>query len=152
MRLLFAVVLFLVLFGLVGFAVENPDVRVPVSIGSTTYPAVQLFVVVFVAFACGVMATALIALVEGTGARMANRRLRRNLERQEAALGTARAQSEFARRGEPDALDREPSSGARPAPQRVPREFPSAPVYQPVEADPRDNSEDDDPYSGGRAV
>jgi hypothetical protein len=98
-----------------------------------------------------VVGVGIIAVVDGAFVRLKNRQITRELRRVETELNFLRTQPAGARR-EPDApvagdalanADAELPPGEEP---EVRGELASAPVYQAEEVD------DDDPYTGGRAV
>jgi hypothetical protein len=152
MRLVLTVVLLLLVLGLVSFLLYNLETRVPVTLGSRSYPDVHLFWVVFVSVAVGALATFIIALVEGATVRLANRRLRREIRRLETEINFLRTQPPTTARLEPDALDVELSPMA-PV-HETDRDLdvlPSAPVYDGSEME-ESWDPDEDAYSGGRAV
>ncbi|HEX6853515.1 MAG TPA: LapA family protein [Candidatus Polarisedimenticolaceae bacterium] len=152
MRLVVSLVLLVVFIGLLGFALTNFETRVPITIFETTHPDVRLFAVVIVAALFGATCVGLVALVEGTALRIANRRLEREVARLESELNYARTQPLGPPRPEPDALagTRAPAESAEPA--EVESSPPSRPVYEPESGDWNERDPGDDAYSGGRAV
>lgn len=152
MRLLISIVLILFFVAMIGFLTTNLDSRVSVTIWSTQYTDIPTFYVVLVSFILGFVFTAIIAIAEGARSRLENRRLRRQLRKQETELNFLRTQPPVAARPEPDALDLGGSTDAAPPETRDPAgHLPTAPVYG-MDEDDATPEPDDDIYSGGRAV
>ncbi len=136
MRLLFPLMLILLGIVLIGFLITNPQ-RVEVTVLSQEYSNVPLALVALVALTVGVAFTAAVALAEGATIRLANLRLRREIQRLEAENGFLRSQSLSVEAGQPalpDPLPVEDESfedveSRRPA---------SAPVYDPARLDSTD--------------
>lgn len=151
MRLL--IILLLLLVGVLYLAVMNPDEHVTIWIWNKAYRDVSLWVVVLASVFAGFALTGILGLIEGAGFRLQNRRLRREIQRLETELNYARTQPASTSATEPDALDvsardRRAREVATGEPER-----PSAPVYGSVgAADDGADEEDDDAYTGGRAV
>ena len=93
MRLVFPLVLILLLVVLIGFVITNPAEHVTVTIGNTQYPDVPLPLVALIAMTLGVAFTSAVALTEGAAIRLANRRLRREIQRLETENSFLRSQS-----------------------------------------------------------
>ena len=153
MRLVVSLVLLVVFIGLLGFALTNFDTRVPITIFETTHEDVRLFAVVILAALFGATCVGILALVEGTALRLANRRLEKEVARLESELNYARTQPLGPPRPEPDALAaareaNEPNGAAADAPALPP----SAPVYEPEGDDWTERDPGEDAYSGGRGV
>jgi uncharacterized membrane protein YciS (DUF1049 family) len=134
MRLLFPLLLIVLAVIVVGFVIMNPTERVTVMLPfSAPQTDVPLFLVVFAALAVGVGFTALIAVLEGATIRLANRRLRKEIQRLETQMN-------FLTTPLPEALEEHsvpaaPGFRDDPAP---PAEHPaSAPVY---DVDPEDST------------
>jgi uncharacterized integral membrane protein len=145
MRLLVIVLTILLFVGFLFFVMDNLDTEVQVRLGKRAYPSVQLFVVVLAAIFVGMVYAGIIAVAEGANARLANRRLAREVGKLETELNYLRTQRPEAARAEPvQRADAAPSSTAEVLPDRA-----SAPVYGGEEDWTGD---DDDAYSGGRAV
>ncbi|HEX5045219.1 MAG TPA: LapA family protein [Candidatus Polarisedimenticolaceae bacterium] len=145
MRLLVIVLTILLFVGFLFFVMDNLDTEVQVRLGKRAYPSVQLFVVVLAAIFVGMVYAGIIAVAEGANARLANRRLAREVGKLETELNYLRTQRPGVPRAEPDKqADTVPSSAAEVLPDRA-----SAPVYG-GEGDW--TGDDDDAYSGGRAV
>lgn len=142
MRLVFPLMLVLLGVAVVGFLVTNPSTRVPVTLGNTTYQDVPLLVVALVAMAAGMAFTAGVALFEGATIRLANRGLKREIERLSDENRFLRAQAAGGSAFDPLASPasdgtevrgegwEEGSGSFEPA---------SAPVYDPNAEDPTDN-------------
>ena len=114
MRLLISLVLIALAIGLIGFLMTNLNSRVSITVGATEYPDVHTFYVVLVSVFVGFVLTAVIAMVEGTRLRLENRRLRREIRKQETELNYLRTQPGKSLRQEPDALET-PRDDARQA-------------------------------------
>jgi len=152
MRLLISIVLILFFVAMIGFLTTNLDSRVNITLWSTQYDDIPTFYVVLVSFILGFVFTAIIAVAEGTRARLENRRLRREIHKQETELNFMRTQPPVAARPEPDELESGgPDDEALPEPRDPAGHLPTAPVYG-MDEDDVDPEPDDDIYSGGRAV
>ena len=151
MRLLIVVIFLLFFFAMTGFVLTNLDTKVAVTVWSTDYPEVPMYrLVVFSAFA-GMIVVGIIAVAEGTNIRLANRRLRREIHQLETEINYLRTQPPAGGASEGENLqdDSEPASTSQQRGEERPSP-PSAPVYGTEENSwPTD---DDDTYSGGRAV
>jgi uncharacterized integral membrane protein len=144
MRLLVIVLTILLFVGFLFFVMDNLDTEVQVRLGKRAYPSVQLFVVVLASIFVGMVYAGIIAVAEGANARLANRRLAREVGKLETELNYLRTQRADARPAPEEPADTAPSSAAEALPDRA-----SAPVYGGEGDWPGD---DDDAYSGGRAV
>jgi hypothetical protein len=134
MRLILPVLLLLLGLALVYFVLSNPIERVDVALGKNLfYGDVKLSLVVLVALMVGAGFTGVIALIEGATIRMANRRLRREIQRLETENGALRARRE-AERGGTDILDAPVEPAPPEKPSAGPEPPPSAPVYEPDDA------------------
>jgi uncharacterized integral membrane protein len=152
MRLLISIVLILFFVAMIGFLTTNLDSRVNITLLSTQYNDIPTFYVVLVAFILGFVFTAIIAVAEGARARFENRRLRREIHKQETELNFLRTQPPVTARPEPDALESgKPVDNGLPEPADPAGQLPTAPVYG-MDEDDVDPEPDDDIYSGGRAV
>ncbi len=150
MRVLVTVMIVAFISGLLVFLYYNSEKTVPIEIGGTLYPEVPVFLVVVLASLGTILFVGIIAVAEGANIRLANRRLRKEIHQLETEINYLRTQpaSEIAERGAAPAAPRDADrkdSGSRSGPL-VPS---SAPVYG--TEDDRD-ADDDDIYSGGRAV
>ena len=147
MRILLILVILALLLALIGFASTNLETRAPVTFWQTTYQDVPVFLIVYLSMLAGVVGVGIIAVVDGAFVRLKNRQLARELRRLETELNFLRTQP-AERRREPDV----PGEAERGEPVSEQEEveaggaLASAPVYQAEEI------EDDDPYTGGRAV
>ncbi len=152
MRLLFPIAIVLLALVLIGFGVTNLGTYVTVTIWATEYPNVHIFYVVSIAVLIGALFSGIIAVVEGAKIRLDNRRLRKELHKQETEINYLRTQPPVSSKPEPDEVQGA-KPAAPPAPEERPsrRHVPSAPVYGTNEEDYPPSS-DDDIYSGGRAV
>ena len=137
MRLVFPVTLILLGVVLVGFVITNPSERVTITLGNTQYADVPLSMVALIALTVGVAFTAAIALVEGATIRLANRRLRREIQRLETENSFLRTQSPTVSVPEPESRAVDPNSEL---PEYVDGSIEtrsaSAPVYEPGSIDP----------------
>lgn len=149
MRLLFPIAIVLLALVLIGFGVTNLGTYVTVTIWATEYPNVHIFYVVSIAVLVGALFSGIIAVVEGAKIRLDNRRLRRELHKQETEINYLRTQPPASSKPEPD----EVQDAKPPPPEKKPsrKHVPSAPVYGTSE-EKYPPSSDDEPYSGGRAV
>jgi len=149
MRFLLIVIILALLLAILGFTITNLETLTTVTLWQTTYHDVPLWSVAFLSALAGIVSVGIIGVVDGALVRLKNRQMGRELRRLETELNFLRTQPPVGRR-EPDAAGdtdiedddlvpamaaAEPSSGLA-----------SAPVYHPDDAD------EDDPYSGGRAV
>jgi len=149
MRLL--ILLLLLLIGVLYLAVKNPDEHVTIWIWREEFRDVALWEVVLASVFAGFALTGILGLIEGAGFRLQNRRLRREIQRLETELNYLRTQPASTAAREPDALDTAPT-GRRPGDVVAGEvERPSAPVYGSAGLAAGDE-EDDDAYTGGRAV
>ena len=146
MRLLVIVLTIVLFVGFLFFVMDNLDTEVEVRLGERTYPSVQLFAVVLGSIFVGMVYAGIIAVAEGANARLANRRLARELGKLETELNYLRTQRAEPMPSEPAAAAGAPSLA--PPPPVIDRA--SAPVYGGGEGDW--SGDDDDAYSGGRAV
>ena len=150
MRLLVILMTFLLFVGIIGFVLTNLETRVAVTVWKTQHPDLPLFLVVIVGVFAGIVYAGIIGVAEGAHIRFANRRLAREVQRLETELHYHRTQPHSAPGAEPDVVQ----EGAAPSPVETPREpaeetVATAPVYG---ADEEWTPDDDDAYSGGRAV
>jgi uncharacterized integral membrane protein len=152
MRLLFPIAFILLALVLIGFGVTNLSTYVTITIWATEYPNVPIFYIVAVSVFVGALFSAIIAVVEGAKIRLDNRKLRRELHKQETEINYLRTQPPAISVREPD--DIEAAAAPAPAPPETTssrKHVPSAPVYEANEDDYPPSS-DDDFYTGGRAV
>src|SRR5262245_51290735 len=146
MRILLILVILALLLALIGFASTNLETRAPVTFWQTTYQDVPVFLIVYLSMLAGVVGVGIIAVVDGAFVRLKHRQLAREVRRFGTAPDfppTQRAE----RRREPDVPGE--GEGGEPVPDEETETsgaLASAPVYQAEEI------EDDDPYTGGRAV
>jgi hypothetical protein len=147
MRIVLIAVILALLLALLGFAMTNLETRVAVTLWQTTYQDVPIWSIVFLSVLSGVIGVGIIAVVDGAFVRLKNRQLMREVRRLETELNFLRTQPASSRR-EPDAPSTEALDEPGPDDEDAERVgvLASAPVYDPEEAD------DDDPYTGGRAV
>lgn len=148
MRFVLIVVILALLLAILGFSMTNLETLTTVTLWQTTYRDVPLWSVVFLSALAGIVSVGIIGVVDGALVRLRNRQMSRELHRLETELNFVRTQPPVARR-EPDLpggaelVDDEPES-AEPVDPRA--ALASAPVYH------ADDADDDDPYTGGRAV
>lgn len=152
MRLLVILMTFLLFVGFIGFVMTNLDTRVPVTVWKTQHPDLPLFLVVIVAILAGICYAGIIGVAEGASARLQNRKLQLEVRRLETELRYVRSQSS-APRTEPDAVVREAAEAASDSARSRPKEpnVPQAPVYGSEDGE-WSSDDDEDVYSGGRAV
>jgi uncharacterized integral membrane protein len=152
MRLLVIVLLVLLFLAMAGFVVTNLDKRVDLTIWATTYSDLALYIIVLATLLVGIAVAGVVAVAEGVSTRLENRRLSREIRKLETEINYLRTQPPGASRQEPDEL---PSSKSLPPAEGVRRggeDSPaSAPIYDPGSGE-WDPDDDDDIYSGGRAV
>lgn len=152
MRLLITVMLILLFLAILGFYFGNQDARVDLSVGNTTYEQVALYLIVIASLLAGIIFTAVIALAEGVTLRLDNRRLSREIRKLETEINYLRTQSPSASRTDRDELPSArvspPGGGTDAAGSDTPA---SAPIYDPGSGE-WDPDDDDDIYTGGRAV
>jgi uncharacterized membrane protein YciS (DUF1049 family) len=148
MRFLLIVVVLALVLAIVGFTATNIETLTTVTLWQTTYRDVPLWSVVFLSALAGVVSVGIIGVVDGALVRLRNRQMSRELHRLETELNFLRTQPPPARR-EPDL----PGGPELPDDEAVAVEaadakaaLASAPVYH------ADDADDDDPYTGGRAV
>jgi hypothetical protein len=152
MRLLTTILTLALVVSLLGLVLENLGTRADVTVWRTTYPDVPLYLVTILSVFVGIVYAGVIAVAEGAHIRLANRRLARDVRKLETELNFLRTEPPAPARREPDDLP-----GVAASPKKVSTgtsgdEQPaSAPVYSPK---PKDwpAGDDDDTYSGGRAV
>lgn len=133
-------------FGFLGFLVTNFDTRVPVTLITTVYPDVALWLVVLVALLVMSVLVGVAAIAEGAAVRLENRRLRREVHKLENEINYFRTQPSVATRGEQAPPPAAPAEAAEEN-----DDLASAPVYGEARDDWSPDT-DDDAYSGGRAV
>ena len=148
MRFLLIIVILALLLALIGFSATNIETLTTVTLWETTYRDVPLWSVVFLSALAGIVSVGIIGVVDGALVRLRNRRMARELRRLETELNFLRTQP-AAGRMEPDLPvhvqipdeDDELTADGRREDVLV-----SAPVYG------ADDEDEDDPYTGGRAV
>ena len=147
MRFLLTIVILALLLAIVGFSITNLETLTTVTLWETTYRDVPLWSVVFLSSLAGIISVGIIGVVDGALVRLRNRRMARELSRLETELNFLRTQPSVGRR-EPDFPDAvalvdedDELSSTDLADVLV-----SAPVYG------ADDGDEDDPYTGGRAV
>jgi len=151
MRFLLIVVILALILAIVGFSATNLETLTTVTLWQTTYRDVPLWSVAFLSALAGIVSVGIIGVVDGALVRLKNRQMGRELRRLETELNFLRTQPPVGRR-EPDvAGDTEiEQEDAELVPAMASAEsaaeLASAPVYHPDDAD------EDDPYTGGRAV
>lgn len=151
MRFLLIVVILALLLAILGFSITNLETLTTVTLWQTTYHDVPLWSVAFLSALAGIVSVGIIGVVDGALVRLRNRQMSRELRRIETELNFLRTQPPAARR-EPDLpADAElPDDGGDRVAAMDPAEgggdLASAPVYH------ADGADEDDPYTGGRAV
>ena len=146
MRFLLIIVILALLLAILGFSMTNLETLTTVTLWQTTYRDVPLWSVVFLSALAGIVSVGIIGVVDGALVRLRNRQMSRELRRLETELNFLRTQPPVVRR-EPDL----PGGADLPDDAVVESVDPraalaSAPVYH------ADDADDDDPYTGGRAV
>jgi uncharacterized integral membrane protein len=154
MRFLLTVVILALVLAIIGFAITNLETSTKVTLWETTYPDVPLWSIVFLSALSGMVSVGIIGVVDGALVRLRNRQMARELQRLETEINFLRTNPPQARRepdvsGEPVLPEDEPALVGVPSPVSSDRGLApaSAPVYR-----PDDDADDDDPYTGGRAV
>jgi len=148
MRFLLSIVILAMLLALVGFMVTNIEVKTEVTLWETTYRDVPLWSVVFLSALAGIVSVGIIGVVDGALVRLRNRRMARELRRLETELNFLRTQPS-AGRMEPDLpihVEIPDEDDELVLDDRRDKVLVSAPVYG------ADDEDEDDPYTGGRAV
>ena len=153
MRFFFIVVVLLLVVGYIGFTVTNLGSTVSINLWGTEYPDIPIWQVVIVSIGVGAALIGLLATVEGASIRFENRRQRKEMHKMERELNFLRTTQPAGERArEPDAIE---ESGAPALPAATVTAALSEPasmsVYGEKDDWPPDN-DDDDIYSGGRAV
>jgi uncharacterized integral membrane protein len=144
MRFLLIVVILALLLAMLGFSITNLETLTTVTLWETTYHDVPLWSVAFLSALAGIVSVGIIGVVDGALVRLRNRQMSRELHRLETELNFLRTQPPATRR-EPDL----PGDAELPDDEGDPEgggDLASAPVYH------ADGSDEDDPYTGGRAV
>ena len=148
MRFLLTVVILALLLLLLGFSITNLETLTTVTLWKTTYHDVPLWSVVFLSALAGIVSVGIIGVIDGALVRLRNRQLGRELRRLETELNFLRTQPSASRR-EPDlpvGADIPDEDGELVGADRGENVVASAPVYR------ADDADEDDPYTGGRAV
>ena len=148
MRFLLIVVILALVLAIVGFGVTNIETLTTVTLWQTTYRDVPLWSVVFLSALAGIVSVGIIGVVDGALVRLRNRQMSRELHRLETELNFLRTQPPTLRR-EPDlpgVVDLADDEAATVESGEGRAALASAPVYH------SDDADDDDPYTGGRAV
>jgi uncharacterized integral membrane protein len=147
MRFLLIVVILALLLALLGFSITNLETLTTVTLWQTTYHDVPLWSVVFLSALAGIVSVGIIGVVDGAMVRLRNRQMSRELRRLETELNFVRTQPAIGRL-EPDSsagpgFPEDDATAGEPEPEAA---VASAPVYH------SDDADEDDPYTGGRAV
>lgn len=149
MRFLLIIVILALVLAIVGVSMTNLETATTVTLWKTTYHDVPLSLVVFLSALAGVVSVGIIGVVDGALVRLRNRQMSRELHRLETELNFLRTQPPATRR-EPDvAGDAElpdDENGNEVDSSEGGNDLASAPVYH------GDGADEDDPYTGGRAV
>lgn len=150
MRLLIVLLTFALFVAVLGFVATNVDTKVGVQFFRTWMDGLPLYLIVIAAMLVGIVYTGLIAIAEGAHIRLANRRLEKEVRRLETEVHFLRTQPAGPAPLEPDAVVPESGYDADlDEPAHRPAATFDAPASAPVYGvDP----DDDDQYSGGRAV
>jgi uncharacterized integral membrane protein len=153
MRLIVILLTILLFVNLLGFVLTNLETRIDVTIWKSQHHDVPLFAVVILSVLAGIIYAGGIAVAEGANLRLANHRMRRDVQKLETELNYLRTQPLGPPRAEPDAIhaphrpERSPDGEEDAEPGTSPA---SAPVYD--AGDVFESDPGDDTYSGGRAV
>ncbi len=152
MRLLVILLTIVLFVSILGFVLTNLETRVGVTIWKIVHPDVPLFGIVILSVLAGIVYAGILAVAEGAHLRLANRRLRRDVEKLETEVNYLRTQSSARQRVEPDALleTASPAEGPEPAGREAGTAPASAPVYGTDDEWEPESGEGE--YSGGRAV
>jgi uncharacterized integral membrane protein len=149
MRFLLIIVILALVLAIVGFSATNFESLTTVTLWQTTYRDVPVWLVVFLSALAGVVSVGIIGVADGALVRLRNRKMSRELQRLETELNFLRTQPPAIRR-EPDvAGDAELPDDEQVAETNSAEggsDLASAPVYH------GDGADEDDPYTGGRAV
>jgi plasmid stabilization system protein ParE len=147
MRFLLTLIMLSLLLAILGFSITNLETLTTVTLWKTTYRDVPLWSVVFLSALAGIVSVGIIAVIDGGLVRLRNRQMARELRRLETELNFLRTQPSAGRR-EPDLPDHAELAEDVDEPAPVDRDdvLVSAPVYG------ADDEDEDDPYTGGRAV
>ena len=150
MRFLLIIVILALLLAILGFSITNLETLTTVTLWKTNYHDVPLWSVAFLSALAGIFSVGIIAVVDGALVRLRNRQMARELRRLETELNFLRTQPPSARR-EPDLAtgaeipddDADPATADRGEGGSA---MASAPVYH------ADDADEEEPYTGGRAV
>jgi uncharacterized integral membrane protein len=151
MRFLLIIVILALVLAIVGFSATNFESVTTVTLWQTTYHDVPLWFVVFLSALAGVVSVGIIGVADGALVRLRNRQMSRELQRLETELNFLRTQPPAMRRepdvpGDAELPEDEGDHGAETESGEREGDLASAPVYHSEGAD------EDDPYTGGRAV
>ena len=151
MRFLLIVVILALLLALLGFSITNLETLTTVTLWQTTYHDVPLWSIAFLSALAGIVSVGIIGVVDGALVRLRNRQMSRELRRIETELNFLRTQPQVTRRepdvpGDAELPEEEGERVAALGPPEGGAELASAPVYH------ADGADEDDPYTGGRAV
>ena len=153
MRFFFIVVVLLLVVGFIGFTVTTLGSLVSIKLWNTEHPDIPVWQVVIVSIAVGAALIGLLATVEGASIRFENRRLRKEIHKIEREVNFLRTtQPSATARPEPDSIE---STAKAALPAASAAKTPSKPATMPVYGEQDDwppDNDDDDVYSGGRAV
>jgi uncharacterized integral membrane protein len=149
MRFLLIIVILALLLAMLGFSITNLETATTVTLWKTTYHDVPLWSIAFLSALAGIVSVGIIGVADGALVRLRNRKMSRELQRLETELNFLRTQPPPTRR-EPDV----PGDGELPDEEHAAEmesaeggsDLASAPVYH------GDGADEDDPYTGGRAV
>jgi len=150
MRLLITVLTLALFVAILGFLVTNLETRTPLQVWKTVHADVPLYLIVILAVVVGVVYAGIIALAEGAHVRLTNRRLTREVRKLETELNYLRTEPPTQPRREPDEI---PSNRDEESDERSPGGSSDSPASRPIYSAEDDwPPDDDDAYSGGRAV
>jgi uncharacterized integral membrane protein len=148
MRFVLIIVILALLLALLGFSATNIETLTTVTLWETTYRDVPLWSVVFLSALAGIVSVGIIGVVDGALVRLRNRRMARELRRLETELNFLRTQPSAGRMEPhlPIRVEIPDEDDALLTDDRRDDVLVSAPVYG------ADDEDEDDPYTGGRAV
>ena len=140
MRIVIIAITMVFLFGMLAVYWTNADTTVDFQFGGRVFNDVHVWVLILASVLSGCLLVGVVAVLEGTLMRFSNARLRRKIHKLENEMHYLRTQPTTTDPGLPSTPETEASDERHRRP-------PSAPVYG-VEED----RDDDDLYTGGRAV
>jgi len=128
---------------IIGFMITNAGIVTDLTLWDRPLTDIPLYMVVIISILVGLVTAGVAAVAEGTHIRLANRRLIRQVQKMETEINYLRTQPPVHNQREPDDLQ---PTRSDPGKREKVLDPPSAPVYG------SGDEEDDDTYTGGRAV